>query len=144
MLTPNDVARVQSSFQLVVPHATLAAQLFYSRLFELDPSLRALFKTEMTEQGRKLMAMLTTVVGSLDDLQAIVVPAQALAKRHLAYGVQAAHYDTVGQALIDTLQAALKENFDESTRDSWVKTYGVLASVMKQSAYPQQNAAAAG
>jgi nitric oxide dioxygenase len=91
----------------------------------------------MEEQGRKLMAMLGTVVGALDRLDQLVPAAQSLAKRHVAYGVQPAHYAPVGEALIDTLAKGLGDEFDIETRASWLTAYGTLSSVMIASAYPE-------
>src|SRR4051812_7072208 len=91
------VRLVQDSFQQVVPIQAAAGQLFYQRLFELDPSLRSLFKDDLTDQVRALMAMLSTAVFGLSRLDEIVPVVQALGRRHANYGVQEAHYATVGQ-----------------------------------------------
>jgi len=129
-MTPQQVALVQSSFQKVVPIAPQAAEIFYARLFELAPEVRTLFKGDMREQGRKLMAMLATVVNGLDRLDVIVPAAQALAKRHVAYGAQAAHYPVVGAALLDTLAKGLGPGFTPEVREAWTTAYGTLSGVM--------------
>ncbi len=129
-MTPDDVALVQSSWQAVVPIKEKAAELFYGRLFELDPALRPLFKGDMVVQGGKLTTMLNTVITGLNNLDAIVPAAQALAKRHVAYGVKPAHYQTVGAALLWTLQQGLGEGFTTETEAAWGRTYGVLSSTM--------------
>ncbi len=125
-LTPAQIELVQSSFALVAPQAEAAAQLFYNRLFELDPSLRGLFKHDMTEQGRKLMQMLSVAVHALDRLETIVPAVQALGERHVQYGVQKSHYDTVGAALLWTLEQGLGEAFTPETREAWTAVYGIL------------------
>ena len=99
-LSAAQVRLVQESFAKVEPIAEAAAELFYNKLFELDPGLKALFKTDMKMQGRKLMAMLKLAVKGLDDLEKLVPVVQDLGRRHVAYGVQRAHYATVGQALL--------------------------------------------
>lgn len=38
---------------------------------------------------------------------------QSLGLKHVGYGVQAAHYDVVGQALIETLSVTLQRHFTE-------------------------------
>jgi nitric oxide dioxygenase len=55
-MTNEQIKLVQDSFRQVAPIAETAAQLFYARLFELDPDLELLFKGNLSEQGRKLMA----------------------------------------------------------------------------------------
>ena len=135
-MTSEEIRLVQTSFAGVVPIAPLAADLFYARLFELAPQVRPLFKGDMVEQGRKLMAMLGTVVASLDRLDVIVPAARELARRHVAYGVQPAHYAPVGEALIDTLAKGLGDGFDEATRAAWVTAYRTLSTVMIEAGYP--------
>jgi hemoglobin-like flavoprotein len=129
-MTPQDITLVQGSWQAVVPIKEKAAELFYGRLFELDPSLRPLFKGDMAVQGTKLTAMLNAVITGLNNLEAIVPTAQALAKRHVAYGVKPAHYETVGAALLWTLQQGLGNDFTPETEAAWGRTYGVLSSTM--------------
>lgn len=125
---------VQDSFRKVSPISDHAAALFYARLFELDPSLRPLFKTNLHEQGRKLMLMLATAVNSLGDLESLVPAVQSLGRRHAGYGVKDAHYDTVGEALLWTLRQGLGEDFQPPVREAWTQAYTLLASAMKEAA----------
>jgi hemoglobin-like flavoprotein len=129
-MTPRQVELVQGSFRKVVPIAPQAADLFYARLFELAPEVRPLFKGDMQEQGRKLMTMLGTVVNGLNRLDVLVPAAQGLAKRHVAYGAQAAHYPVVGAALLDTLAKGLGDDFTPEVREAWATAYGTLSGVM--------------
>jgi nitric oxide dioxygenase len=129
-MTPEQIKLVQESFAKVVPISEVAADIFYTRLFELAPQVRALFKGDMVEQGRKLMAMLRTVVSLLDKPDVLVPAAQRLAERHVGYGAVPAHYAVVGQALIDTLAKGLGDAFTPETRAAWTAAYGLLSSVM--------------
>jgi hemoglobin-like flavoprotein len=122
---------VQESFALVAPIAETAAELFYGRLFELDPSLRDLFHGDMREQGRKLMQMLTVAVRGLDHLEEIVPAVQALGRRHAGYGVLDEHFETVGAALLWTLEQGLGSAFTPAVAQAWATAYNVLASTMK-------------
>jgi hemoglobin-like flavoprotein len=133
-MTPEDIKLVKGSWAKVVPISETAAELFYGKLFELDPSVRAMFKGDMKEQGRKLMAILNTAVNSLDNLAAIVPAVQDMGRRHVAYGVKDEHYDTVGEALIWTLGAGLKDDFTPETEAAWVGVYTLVASTMKDAA----------
>lgn len=134
-MTPEKIALVRSSWQQVVPIQDTAAGLFYGRLFELDPSLRSLFKGDMVEQGRKLMIMINMVVNSLDRLETIADVVKESGRRHVGYGVKAEHFDSVGNALIWTLGQGLGKGFTSDVKDGWIEAYGVLASTMKQAAY---------
>ena len=106
-MTPDQITAIQESFVKVVPISEQAAALFYSRLFEIAPAVKPLFRGDMKEQGRKLMATLGAVVNSLDKLDAILPAASALAKRHVDYGVKAQDYMPVGAALLWTLEQGL-------------------------------------
>ena len=125
---------VQSSFAKVVPIADKAAEIFYAKLFELDPSLKPLFKGDMKEQGKKLMAMIGTAVNGLTNLEAIVPAVQNLGKAHVGYGVKDEHYDTVGAALLDTLSVGLGDDFTPETKDAWTEVCTLLATTMKDAA----------
>ena len=130
-VTPDQKILVQESFALVEPIAETAAELFYNRLFEIDPALRPMFHGDIHDQGRKLMEMLTIAVRGLDRLDAIVPAVQALGRRHVAYGVRPKDFDTVATALLWTLEQGLGDAFTPETRDAWAAVYGLLAGVMK-------------
>jgi hemoglobin-like flavoprotein len=117
-----------------MPIADDAAALFYRRLFELDPSLQRMFKGDMTEQRRKLMQMLTAAVKGLDRLDQLVPVVEDLGRRHVGYGVADAHYDTVGAALLWTLEKGLGNAFTPEVKDAWIAVYGLLAGTMKNAA----------
>ena len=127
---------IQKSFAKVEPIADQAAEIFYTKLFEYDPNLRQLFKSDLKQQGRKLMATLGVAVKGLDDLEALVPVLQELARRHVAYGVKADDYTPVGNALLYTLKQGLGGDFDERTRAAWVKVFSTIALVMRTAAYP--------
>lgn len=133
-MTPEQIKLVQNSWAKVVPISETAAELFYGKLFELDPSLKPMFKGDIKEQGRKLMAILNTAVNALTKLDTIVLAVQDMGRRHVDYGVKDEHYDTVGEALIWTLGAGLKDDFTEDTRQAWIDVYTLVATTMKEAA----------
>lgn len=129
-MTPDDIARVQSSFSKVVPIKEAAAELFYGRLFDIAPEVRPMFKGDIKEQGRKLMMTLGIVVNGLKDLPSILPAAEALAVKHNGYGVRPEHYTPVGEALIWTLEQGLKDDFTPETRSAWIAAYTTLSGAM--------------
>jgi hemoglobin-like flavoprotein len=130
-MTPEQVALVQASFQQVIPIAQQAAALFYGRLFEIDPSTPPLFAgSDMAEQGKKLMATLGYVVAGLTRPETVVPAAEALAKRHIGYGVTEAQYASVGAALLWTLGQGLGAGFTRETETAWTAAFTLLAGVM--------------
>lgn len=129
-MKPETIALVQSSWSKVTPIAPQAAALFYQNLFTADPSLQPLFKGNMEEQGKKLMQMIGAAVGKLNDLNTLVPILQNLGQRHASYGVQEAHYQTVGGALLKTLGQGLGEAFTTDVQTAWTEVYGIIATTM--------------
>jgi hemoglobin-like flavoprotein len=136
-MTPDQVTLVRQSFAKVAPISEAAAVLFYDRLFEIAPAVKSMFPADMTEQRRKLMAMLATVVGGLGNLPSILPAASALAKRHVGYGAKAEHYPVVGAALLWTLEKGLGEAWTPEVADAWTTAYGTLSGFMISEAYSQ-------
>jgi len=130
-MTGEQIRLVRESFEKVAPIAGTAAQLFYARLFDLDPSLESLFKGDMAEQGRKLMQMIGAAVRSLDRLEQVMPAVRTLGARHVAYGVREEHYRTVGRALIWTLRKGLREDFTPEAEAAWAELYAALSAAMK-------------
>ncbi|WP_282124263.1 globin family protein [Algibacter mikhailovii] len=138
-MEPNTVTLVQESFEKVKPIAPAAAEIFYTKLFELDPQLKPLFPTDkegaMVEQGNKLMTMLAAAVAGLSNLDALIPVLKDLGKRHVAYRVEPSHYETVGAALLGTLEAGLGDAFTDDVKEAWTSVYGTMSSVMIDAAY---------
>ena len=133
-MTPEQIELVQSSWEKVKPISEKAAELFYGKLFELNPDYKALFPSDMVEQGRKLMAMINTAVNSLNNLEAVVPAVEEMGKRHVGYGVKDEDYDVVGEALLWTLGAGLGDDFTDEVKEAWTETYIVLSTTMKNAA----------
>jgi nitric oxide dioxygenase len=134
-MTPKQVALVQDSFAKVALTSEAAAMLFYARLFDVAPQMRAMFPDDMLEQRRKLMAMLAAVVKGLGNLEQVLPAASALAKRHVSYGTKARHYSVVGAALLWTLEKGLEDGWTPEVADAWGAAYGMLSGYMISEAY---------
>lgn len=141
-MTPKQIELVQDSWTRIKPIAAAAADLFYERLFELDPSLKPMFRGDMNEQGKKLMAMIGFAVMGLSRLDNILPGVQALGRRHAGYGVTDAHYATVGSALIWTLAQGLGKDFTPELQDAWTEAYTVLSMTMKDASRVAEKEAA--
>lgn len=138
-ISPRQVMLIQNSFSKVEPIADQAADIFYKKLFEYDPSLRRLFKHDMKQQGRKLMSMLKLAVAGLNDLGKLVPALHALADRHMDYGVQVEDYTPVGNALLYALKQGLGSDFTSETRAAWIAVYTVIADTMRSRCYTDFN-----
>ena len=134
MLSTDDIALIRASFARVVPIQDAAADLFYDRLFAVSPKLRELFPADLREQKRKLIQMIATAVGGLNDLDKLVPAVKGLGARHSGYGVTATHYKIVGEALLWTLERGLGDDFTPEVRSAWAKVYRVLSTTMQAGA----------
>jgi len=135
-LTDQQIGLIRRSWAEVAANAPMAAELFYGRLFRIAPDARRLFVNDMTLQGRKLTQTLGFVVDQLDRPGPLIAAAEALAVRHVRYGVVAADYRPVGEALIWAFSHILGSRFDEPTREAWTLAYAELERLMIAAAYP--------
>src|SRR6476660_9632372 len=140
-MNPTQIKLVQDSFAKVAPISEQAAVMFYDRLFEVAPSVKAMFPIDMTEQRKKLMATLAVVVNGLSNLEAVLPAASALAKRHVSYGAKPEHYPVVGGALLWTLEKGLGVAWTPDIADAWTAAYGTLSNFMIAEAYGKKQAA---
>jgi hemoglobin-like flavoprotein len=129
-VTPDQVQIIKSTFAQVLKIKEKAGLLFYERLFAIAPETKPLFKGDIAEQSRKLMDTLALAIGMLRDMPTLVQTLQALARRHVKYGVKDEHYDTVGVALLWTLEQGLGPAFTPKAREAWTALYGAVAKIM--------------
>ena len=134
-MSPEQKNLVKTTWAMVVPIADTAAGLFYDRLFAIDTSTRSMFTaTNMAEQRKKLMQALAFVIGGLDKTEQLLPTIQSLGRNHVRYGVTDKHYDSVGAALLWTLEQGLKDAWTPAVKDAWVAAYTLVAGVMKDAA----------
>jgi nitric oxide dioxygenase len=140
-MTSRQIALVQGSWKDVLAVSETTAQLFYLRLFALAPSLQAMFKGELREQGRKLIAMMSVAVNGLARIETLAPVIEALGRRHAGYGVKDEHYATVATALLWALEQSLGARFTPDVKDAWSAAYGMLAGTMKDAARQEEKTA---
>ena len=128
---PDTAFIVQTTFERLSGWSEQAADLFYRTLFDIEPSVRALFKdTDMTLQGQKFMSMLTTMVNGFDHLEKVAPYLKRLGDTHRGYGVQPEHYEIVGTALLATVERMTGDKLDDSVRHAWEHFYTQIVDVM--------------
>ena len=133
-MTPRQIEIVKLSFARILPFKDQAAELFYCRLFELDPSLRLMFRSDMTEQKQKVMLALSMVVSNLEKMDNVLIAVRELGRRHKSYGVRTRHYDIVGAALLWTLEIGLGSSWNKELAEAWALAYGQVAAAMIEGA----------
>jgi hemoglobin-like flavoprotein len=134
-MTPEDKEVLKTTWAKVAPISDVAASLFYDKLFALDPSLQGMFaNADMKEQRRKLMQAIAAVINGIDHLDALVPALENLGRNHTRYGVTDQHYETVGAALLWTLEQGLKQAWTPAARSAWTAAYTTVATVMRRAA----------
>ncbi len=133
-MSPEQVDLVQKTWRSLMPIKDTAAELFYGKLFSLDPDIRALFTNDLKDQGRNLTAMISVAVGGLSRPEKIMLAVRQLGRRHAAYGVQPRHYELVATSLLWMLETCLAEAFTPEVRAAWVAAYDLLAGAMQEAA----------
>ena len=134
-ITKRQIDLIQQSYKKVEPIADTAAEIFYDKLFEYEPSVKPMFKKNIKDQGRMLMGTLKVAINGLNNLEALVPVLEKLAVKHVNYGVKAEHYTPVGNALLYTLKTGLGPEWNPELRQAWVDVYRVMAHTMKAAAY---------
>ena len=135
-MTPTQIQLLRQTWDEVAAMGADAALLFYARLFEIDPTTRRLFaEADLTAQSNKLMTALAGVVQGLDHLEILLPTLEDLGRRHTGYGVTDAHYDSVGAALLWTLEQAMGARWSAEAELAWADAYGFIADVMRNAAW---------
>jgi hemoglobin-like flavoprotein len=142
-MTPSDITVIERSFAAAKPKADFLVKDFYRTLFNRNPELRALFAADMTQQHQKLIAVLATAIGSLRQIDKLVPVLRDLGARHVAYGVEAEHYDLVGQALLSALERTLGADWTSEAQTAWATLYCVVSETMQSGASALQGGEAA-
>ena len=128
---------MQRSWRAVLPVGDTFAELFYGRLFAVDPALRKLFRGDLVEQGRNLTAMLSVAAGNIARPERITLALRQLGKRHAAYGVEAKDFRTVEDALLFALEHALIDVFTPEVKAAWQAAYALLTARMLEGVTPR-------
>lgn len=131
MMTTEQIVLVKKSwsiFREIDP--VLVGDVFYSKLFFDMPYLEKLFHTPKDEQSRKLIEMLSVIVGRLDRLEELTEEIKQLAIRHVQYGVKEQHYKAVGAALLWTLRQGLGNDWNEKVNEAWATCFQILSETM--------------
>lgn len=133
-MSPEDVERIQDSFQQIAPVQGAAGAQLYDRLFSHDPTLRPLFKHDMGEQGERIMETIALAVRQLDNPYALRTGLQELGARHRDYGVRAQDYSTMQAAFLEMLQTRLGTRFTQELRAAWATMFQLVSDMMTEGA----------
>jgi hemoglobin-like flavoprotein len=133
-MSPEQTHLIRRSFAEVEQHAEIAALEFYRRLFELDPALRPMFRSDIHVQAKKLMDMLSVCIDMLERPGELAGELEEMGARHAGYGVKDAHYSTVRLALTGMLSSVLQNRLTPETAQAWHELYDSIEAAMKRGA----------
>lgn len=131
-VTERQAGLIQTSYMRLVEDIDLAAEMFYKRLFALEPETRALFKGDMQSQGRKLIQMLLVAVNGAFNLEGVDADMRTLGEEHIGYGVKVEYFEPLGTALVETVASTLGSDFNNEMREAWEVWYNALAEMVKR------------
>jgi hemoglobin-like flavoprotein len=130
-MTSEDIALVQESWRKIEPVKELAAELFYTKLFELDPPLSVVFGDDLKDRQKRFTQILAATVRGLDRVDVLLPAVRELGIRHPLFGAVDEHHASVASALLWTLEKGLRKDFTADVKSAWIKTYGVLSQTMR-------------
>ena len=129
----SDEARlVADSFARLLPRSDALVSGVYTKLFTIDPGVRALFPEDLGAQKMKLAHALKLAIEGLRDADRIADILRELGRRHGGYGVTPAHFETLGQALHATVRELDAESWNEELAHAWRQAYAFIATAMRQ------------
>ena len=135
MINEDQQVIVRNTFTTIAARSDETAQLFYERIFEIDPSLRPLFRVEMKSQAHHFMLAISALVTSLSAPELIKPILQQIGKRHRNYGVQLEHYPIMKRALLDTLSRVLEDDYTYDAEEAWSLVYDSLVDIFTETTY---------
>jgi nitric oxide dioxygenase len=121
----------QHALATIQPLADEFGMLFYSRLFELDPAVRGLFKHDLASQAHSLMTMLQLAIDGLNDPEHFSRALRNLGARHADYGVRPEQYATVRAALLWTFAHALGPAFTPEVAEALAEILTIITDQMQ-------------
>ncbi|HEU5291329.1 MAG TPA: globin domain-containing protein [Cyclobacteriaceae bacterium] len=131
-MTDRQIEIIENSWDFLLLNPEETSELFYTKLFSLDPGLRVLFGEDISSQAQKLTSMITFVVHKLNDLDEIMSDVKELGVRHKKYGVKQEYFAIVEVALLWTLESRLGKLWNTETKDAWAKIYSILSKTMME------------
>ena len=131
---PELLSEIRSSWALIEQYAPEASAYFYEHLFAHNPRYRKMFTGDPLVQQRRLFQAVGRVIADFDDLDDFLPYLRRLALRHRKFGLRAAHYQAFGESMLATAQRFTGPAWSDLTRQAWEAGYGLVASVMQETA----------
>lgn len=122
---------LQASLHLMLEDEDEFSRIFYEKVFTKAPFVKALFRKNMTDQGRLLTHMLGGIVYSLSRPLHLKTGLAKLGQSHVKYGVKASYFPVVKEALIETIGEVLGEHQTNNTINAWNSAMDLIIKLMQ-------------
>lgn len=130
-MTSEDISLVQTSWRKVEPVKEIAAELFYAKLFELDPLLRAICSDDVKSRQTRFTQVLSATVRGLARYDMLLPAVRQFGMRHPLPGEIDHHHANVATALLWMLEKALRKDFTADVRAAWVRIWDALSQTIR-------------
>jgi hemoglobin-like flavoprotein len=124
---------IRESFVKIEPALDLVGQLFYLKLYRLDPSLRERFGGDSKTLGRKFMAAVKLTVIALKHEDGLTPTLKLLGVRQRQLGMKVRDYRTMAKAWTWTLERSLEKSFTRQSKDAWAVLLAQVTRVLSGS-----------
>lgn len=128
---------LKDSFAKIDPQMEDFTTTFYENLFLSNPEVKPLFaNTNMKAQKEKLIDSLKAIILaiSLPESHSLELLLKGLGTRHVKYGALPEHYPAVGNALLQSFETYLKEEWTPEVKQAWVEAYAAITALMLEGA----------
>jgi hemoglobin-like flavoprotein len=136
MITERQASLIKNSFPALLEKPEQLTEIFYGKLLAKEPSFTALFKEDIKEQGKKLMAMIKTIVDNLEDRPGMAADLKALGHKHANLGVKMEDYDPFMMTFMEALKEHLGSELNAETMQAWATAFVWISSCMKTGHHP--------
>ena len=131
-MNADQIDLIRSTWSAIHPSAHRVTQLFYARLFQLDPSLEPRIGRQSMARAQRLMSLMESAVGGLERMPALRRMLLVFGKRHAGCGVRPGDYATFGAAWLWAMGESLGQSFSPAARNAWTSFYGLVARNVRQ------------
>lgn len=133
LLTAEQKRLIRESFVRREPAIDLVGQLFYLKLYRLDPSFRDRFGDDPETLGRKFMAGVKLTIVSLKHEDCLTPIIKLLGLRQRQLGMKVRDYRMMSKAWMWTLERSLDKSLTKQTKDAWTVLLGQITRVLSGS-----------
>jgi hemoglobin-like flavoprotein len=133
-MTPERLAELSRTAALVERDGQRFAQRFFAHLFALRPGAQRLFPTDRAAEEGTVVAEVVFFAGAAGDLPSCVAHARDLGMRLQQYGVVAADYPALGDALVAAVSDVVGDAWTSNAAAAWRCLYSLVSEAMLEGA----------